>query len=275
MAMTQESRLGDVAGSVTLDPSALTQGGDDIEDPKAARRADRQLLGEVLTDCYTEAERLGGLVTEARQTVMYRDQEDVLSPRLMEASADLGLAAQEVYKLRLTPSLKEILYSAEEAMIPCEGAALNVREELDRGGVAFTRALQLVGECKSRLNETLVLLEGGGAGTTAATEQGAPDGSLDGQGGDVERTPDEIIEAFCERARAQGQAVVDACLAAQFRGLAAIESRSAAREMIDEAAFSGVRQICISEHPEDHVRRDLCEQEKLTALRLDRDTGTP
>jgi len=81
---SQSNRLGDVAGSIKLDPSAIVEKEGYVEDPQAAVKADRDLFGETLRNCSTVANHLGALVEEARNSILYRD--DDLPSRLTAAS---------------------------------------------------------------------------------------------------------------------------------------------------------------------------------------------
>jgi hypothetical protein len=46
-------------------------------------------------------------------------------------------------------------------------------------------------------------------------------------------------------------------------------SRNAANEMLDEGVFSDIRRMCLDLFPRDFVQRDACEQDKMTAVRLE------
>ena len=67
---SQDERLGDVAGSIKLNPEAIVETSGVVEDPRAAAKADEELFNAVLADCLAAAGQLGRLVAEARTTVV-------------------------------------------------------------------------------------------------------------------------------------------------------------------------------------------------------------
>ena len=75
MGWSQANRLGDVAGSIKLNPEAIVEKEGVVEDPQAAKRADENLLGSVLADCSADADLLGELVAQARQPAPERDSD--------------------------------------------------------------------------------------------------------------------------------------------------------------------------------------------------------
>ena len=96
---TQTKNLGDVAGSIRLNPAAIVEKKGVIEDPRDAKKADGELLGDVLTECSAEADQLAGLVEQARATTVYRG--DPLLNRINESSRELDRQLQGFTTLRL------------------------------------------------------------------------------------------------------------------------------------------------------------------------------
>ena len=257
-----QNRLGDVADSITLNPDAIVEKKGFVEDPNAAVKADQRLFSDYLASCSAAAANLGGLVEEARNTVLYRD--DDLPNRLTAAALDLDTQMQELYLLRLAPSFDEPVDTAAEAVDLCATATDSTRAELARKGVRFVDAAEDVAACRQRLGlaeaQLAAVGSGGGAGpSTAPPGSEAPSA----------RTDDEIVAEACEPEGSGGQDAVDACGQRQYQALAAITSRTADNEMIDPSVFLGIRGVCAELHPLDFVRRDSCEVEKMTAVRLE------
>lgn len=265
---SQDSRLGDVAGSIKLNPDALVEKTGYVEDPMVAVKADQSLFGATLESCSTVANRLGELVEEARNTVMYRDE--VLPNQLTTASVDLESEIQGIYLLRLTESLAEAEQTARAAADECRAASVSVREELQRRGVGFTEALEKVTLCRQGLDiadEQLAKAEGR-VEAGVVNPSSAPK-STDGAEGTM--TQDEIVASLCESERSKGDEAYAACTEAQYRAEASMASRTAANEMIDDSVFGGIRDICLALHPRDYVQRNNCELDKMTTARLDQE----
>ena len=263
---SQDSRLKDVAGSIKLNPEAIVEKQGIVEDPLVAERADGGLFETVLAECSAVAHHLAKLVDEARNTILYRDND--LPNRLEGASRELERQIQDLYLLRLSESFAEPVGTAREAADICAAACVSVREELALGGVAFTVANQEVTTCVQGLEKAktqfataanLSAVKSAAPAAPTTTEPPAP------------LTDDEIIAARCEPERSKGPDAFDACQAGQYRALAAISSRSVGNEMLVEAIFSGIRGICVELYPQDFVQREACEVEKMTAARMDQE----
>jgi len=263
---SQDSRLKDVAGSIKLNPEAIVEKQGIVEDPQVAEKADEGLFETVIADCSAVADHLAKLVDEARNTILYSDND--LPNRLDGASRELERQIQDLYLLRLGETLAEPVGTAREAADICAVACVSVREELALGGVAFTEATRQVTTCVQGLEKAKTqyatianrsAVKGAASAAPTTTEPPAP------------LTDDEIIAARCEPERSEGPDAFDACQAGQYRALAAISSRSSGNEMLVEEIFSGIRGICGELHPQDFAQRDACEVEKMTAARMDQE----
>jgi hypothetical protein len=262
----QSDRLGDVAGSIKLDRSAVTEGGGTVVDPDQVRKADRDLLLDVLDGARAEARRVAELVAEARTTFLYRAGDD-LPVRLTAATRDLQAAGQVIWSLRLTPPFQSALDAARSAAEACDRASVSVRDELDHRGVVFAEATGAVATCRRQLEEAALLAAGDApAGTGAGSRL---DGEAGGAADDVAAQADARIAAFCEPERPVGPDAHQSCLDTQYQALAALEARTAASEMLDQDLFDGIRRSCGNRYPDDYVARDRCEQERMTSVRLE------
>ncbi|HSN56778.1 MAG TPA: hypothetical protein VLT32_19060 [Candidatus Sulfomarinibacteraceae bacterium] len=262
----QSDRLGDVAGSIKLDRSAVTEGGGTVVDPVQVRKADRELLLDVLDAARAEARRLGDLLTEARSTILYHG--DDVPARLGSASRDLQAALQEIYGLRLTPPFQPALDEAREAAGTCDRAALAVRDEIERLGVAFNEATEALATCRRQIEEAALLAAGDGLEPAARGSGGdepieAPSSGEDSGGEDAR------INALCAPERGAGPDAWQSCLDRQYWALAALEARTAANEMLDQDLFDGIRKSCGNRYPDDYAARDRCEQDWMTSVRLE------
>ena len=263
---SQENRLGDVAGSIKLNPEAIVESSGFVDDPRAAKKADEDLFDVVLAECSAGAEQLGRLVAEARLTVIYPG--DDLLTRLGESSLELERQVDEIFLLRLAPAYSEPIETARDAAVVCAAGSITVRREIELGSVAFTKSGQEVSRCRQRLGEAqaqfaAVAAPAGSKGGRPAAANAAPA---------IPKTPptdDEIIEAVCRPELSNGPDAFEACQGLQYRSLAALESRSAENEMMVEAVFADIRAICGELHPLDFVARNTCEQDKMTAARLE------
>jgi hypothetical protein len=262
----QENRLGDVAGGIKLNPEAIVETSGTVEDPRAAAKADEDLFDAVLTECSTVADQLGRLVGDARTTVLYPG--DDLLIRIEESSLELDRQLQDIFLLRLAPKYAEPVDTARIAADLCAAADLSVRREIEIGSVSFNQAIESVARCRERLGDAraqfALVAQSPGAGgapsgvsTSGTVEQAAPP------------TDDEIIEAFCEPQKATGPEAFEACQGVQYRALAALESRDADNEMLPETVFSDIRRICSELEPKNFSARDICEQDRMMAARLE------
>ena len=261
MGWSQANRLGDVAGSIKLNPEAIVEKDGVVDDPRAAKRADENLLGSVLADCSAAADLLGELVAQARQPAPERDPE--LMNRLNGASIDLETEVRAISLLRLTEVFRQPLETAREAVEICTGAGARVREEVAGGGVMFRIADMEVTRCRQLLDQTK-------AEVVAADNPPSAE-SVDSSGprNAPPPTDDAIIAALCETERSTGVDAFESCKRIQYLSQAAIASRSADNEMIDQGVFSDIRRLCRERHPQDFVQRDGCEQDKMTTARRD------
>jgi len=264
---SQSERLGDVAGTIKLDPGAVTRGGGEVVDPRQARKADHDLLDDVVADCAVQARLLADLIAEARSTIMYRD--DDLPTRLDAASRELEAASQEIYSLRLAEHFAEPLEAARQAASRCEVAAASVREELARQGVAFTEASERTSSCRRQLEEVAMLLAGtngersvGAAGPPAVADEATESST------ETSDVADRVAD-LCRDERPRGPDAFQRCLDRQYESLAALEARTPANEMLDPGLFQDIRNTCRVRYPGDYAAIDQCEQEKMTAARLE------
>lgn len=203
------------------------------------------------------------MINQARNTILYGDSD--LPNRLRAMALDLDTEAQGVYLLRLTEAYTQPSVTAREAADDCIAASEAVREELARGGVAFTSAKDTIARCRQGLDlaQTQLALVDDPAGAEKKASASPASVSVEPP------TDDEIVAARCEKERQAGADAVVACRTAQFIALAAISSRSPENEMLDVEVFGDIRGICESIHPADFVQRDDCEIDKMGAVRLE------
>jgi hypothetical protein len=259
-----QDRLGEVAGSIKLNPDAITETEGFVEDPKTAIMADHELFRTVLGDCSITADAIGDMVDEARSTILYRD--DVLPTRLGAATLDLDTQIQEIYLLRLSDDFARPKSTARDAADQCARATESIREELSRQGVAFATAKEEITECREGLTRAMEQLE-----STTASGQHAGSGDVaatDEEVVDEGPSDDEVIDEVCRSKATAGSDAFDACVGRQNRALAALSSRTPENELLDPSAFDEIRAICSRTHPSDFYLRDQCEVEKMTTLRL-------
>jgi hypothetical protein len=257
-----QNRLSDVAGSITLKPEAIVEKDGFADEEAAAKKADHDLLASVLEGCASQADAVSALVEEARNTVLYRDDDNGVPTRLTSASLELDTRIQEVFLLRLTPPFDQPAATARAAAADCSAATDSIREELARKGVAFRDAKQQIEGCSQGLDRSLREL-------VELTGESPRDDEAAASAPTAPRTDDERVAAACEAERTRGDDAFDACTERQYLALTALETRSAANEMIDEMSFAGIRSICATLHPDDFVQREICETDKITAVRLD------
>ncbi len=263
---SQENRLGEVAGSIKLNPKAIVESSGYVDDPRVAKKADEDLFDGILAGCSAAAEQLDRLVNEARTTVIHPGDEFVT--RLDASSVDLDRQVEEIFLLRLAPAYSEPVETARDAAVVCGAGSITVRREIELGSVAFPQSRQELARCVERLNEAqaqfaAVAAPAGSKGGQPAAADAAPA---------MPKTPptdDEIIEAVCRPELSNGPDAFEACQGLQYRSLAALESRSAENEMMVESVFADIRAICGELHPLDFVARNTCEQDKMTAARLE------
>lgn len=263
LGWSQTKSLGDVAGSIKLNPEAIVDQRGAIEEPRVDKKADSELFSDSLNSCSLVADQLGEMIDEARNTIRYGDSD--LPNRLGAAALDLDTEAQGIYLLRLTDGFAQPSTTAREAADDCTAASKAVREELARNGVAFTAAKDTIARCRQGLGLARTQLDAveDPAGAEKAAAATAASGPVEPP------TDDEIVAVRCEKERPAGAGAVEACRSAQFEALAAISSRSSANEMIDAEVFDDIRRICESIHASDFAQRDDCEIDKMTAVRLE------
>jgi hypothetical protein len=265
-ASAQTSRLGDVAGKITLDSSALKPSdGGVVDDPSKVRKADHALIGGVLERGVSDASRLAELVDQARRTVT---QEGGELWNEMEASA---LALDESFDglatLRLTEVFGGVLEASYEAEQSCGLASRAVRRELAERSIAFQESTAAVARCRELLDRCTNLLaqvESGGDGAARST----PGTGVQDRPEEIGPTPEETIAELCAQQGTAGQPGLETCTQQQFLALAALESRSAGRENLDEAVFTGIRQDCRRFFPGDFARQNRCELDRMTRARI-------
>lgn len=255
-----QTRLGEVAGSIRLNPEAVVEKEGYTEDPAQARRADGELLGAVINACLASAVTLHELVTQTRETFLYGD-DGGLPARLENAIRDLEAETGELDLLRLGESFRTPHETAREAAGICAAAGASVREELARRGVRFVEALEGAAACRSGFErasaQLTAILEGGGAAVDQASE--APP---------EEPTEEEIIAEVCAATATRDADAGRRCEDRQYRAAAALESRTPENEMLPAEVFGDLRQICAELHPKDFALRNECEIEKMTAARI-------
>jgi len=252
---SQTKSLGDVAGTIELDPEAIEVKEGVVEDPRAAKRADENLFGSVLADCSAAAELLGELVTRARTPSTTRDLE--LMDRMETASFDLETEVHTISLLRLSDGFAPVLEIARQAEESCTGASVTVRDEITRGGAMLRTADAEITRCRELLEQAktglMVVDQPAVAPVTRAPDEPP--------------TVDEIIGAWCAPERVKGIDAFESCQELQYMSQAAMASRSANNEMIDDEVFSDIRRLCLKLHPRNFVGRDECELDKMTAAR--------
>ncbi|MEX1311859.1 MAG: hypothetical protein AB1Z65_15640 [Candidatus Sulfomarinibacteraceae bacterium] len=256
-----QNRLSDVAGGIKLNPEAIVEKKGFVEDPGAAKKADRELFNAAVGECATIADNLGSLVDEAKSSFLYSDDE--LPKRLSAATLDLDTELQEIYLLRLTDVYAQPLSTARQAVETCSVATASIRAELARQGVQFLEATQDLSRCRKELDRSLSEL--------AAVDQVAA-GSAPAPTEDEAETPptdDELIASICATAAKSGPDAMDACTGRQYRALAALTSRTPENEQLDPGVFGDIRALCVELHPDDFYLRNTCEVDKMTATRID------
>jgi hypothetical protein len=181
---------------------------------------------------------------------------------------ELDNEVESISRLRLTDVFDQALSTAKDAADACSSASALVRREAEGGGVIFRGVDDAVDGCKALL---------GRARTQAtAVEQYAEGNERSGAQPSAEEqepaappTDEEVVAAKCEALRSTSLEAFEACRRDQFLSQAAIASRSPENEMIDGGVFADIRRLCFELHPADFVARDGCEQEKMTAARLE------
>jgi len=259
MAWSQTQNLGDVAGAIKLNPEAIVVKEGVVEDPGAAKRADENLFGSVLADCSAAADLLGELVTQARVPTSTRDLE--LAKRIEAASYDLETEVHSISLLRLSDDFSPALEIALQAEESCTGASGTVRDEITKGGAMLRTADAEVTRCRELLDQAkarLVVVQDPAAEQALLSDSSEPA---------VPPTDDEIIGAWCAPERVKGIDAFESCQELQYMSQAAMASRSASNEMIDDEVFSDIRRLCLKLHPRNFVGRDDCELDKMTAAR--------
>ncbi len=259
---TQTKSLGDVAGSIKLNPEALVEQNEVIVDPRYAKTADGELFGGVLTDCSAVADQIGELVAQARSTTIYRG--DSLLTRLDESTRELERELQGIFLLRLGEGFAEPYQVALDAADTCEAAGVVLLDELSRNAVTFTKANTDIARCRDHLTEAQerlsVVMNQPGASAGASSVQSEPETTM---------TDDEIVVARCQEERSKGPGAVDACQQQQYLSQAALASRNAENELLEESVFSDIRRLCLEIYPLDFVRRNNCELDRMTESRLE------
>jgi len=257
----QTRNLSDVAGSIKLNPEAIVEKKGIVENPRAEKKEAGELLGGLLTKCSASAAQLGELVDQIRAATLSRG--DNLLNRLEESSRELERQIQEMYLLRLEGDFSEPFRVALEAADTCDAAVGSVRTELNSGGSIFTEARGGIAMCRQNLSRAEELL------AVVMNPSRSPAGSTPKSEPELPQSDDEIIAARCEPERSKGFDAFDACLAEQYLSQAALASRNAGNEMIDEGVFADVRGICRKLHPQDFAGRNSCELDRMTAARLE------
>ena len=252
-----QARLDEVAGSIKLNPDVLVEQQGYVEDPAAVHRADRELLATTIAECSAAAEILGELISEIEAS--FPNVDDALPDRIAAASVDLDDELIQLRQLRLTDAFADPLTAALNAAETCEVATEELRSRLAAGAPVSSRTAAAVDLCAEQLARAELRLDEVGSDPSAATAPGA----------DVVATEEAIIAAACEAAAARSFEAGEACRDRQYRALASITARNAENERIDPTAFAGIRRICAELQPDDFTARDICEVEKLTAVRLE------
>lgn len=259
---TQTKSLGDVAGSIKLNPEAIVEENKVVVDSRAGEKADGELIGGVLADCSAVADQLGELVEQARTKTLLRD--DPILTRMEESARELERGVQEIYLLRPGDRFSEPLGEALEAADICSAAGARVREDINLNKSTFTESKTEIARCRRQMGQArerlAVVVKSPGRSTAASTTQNSPE---------TPPTDDEIIAARCGSERSKGPGAVDACRQRQYLSQAAMASRNADNEMLDHGVFADIRQVCLKLYPRDFVGRDNCEQNRMTESRLE------
>ena len=262
--LTQTKSLGDVAGSIKLNPEAIVEQNKVAIDPRDAKAADGALFGDVLADCSAVANQIGDLVAQARSTTILRG--DSLLTRLGESSLELERELQGLFTLRLGDGFSEPYGVALEAADTCEAAGAVLNEELRTNAVAFTKANTEIARCRDQLQQAQEEL------AVAMTQSGRPAAAPPGTSEpEPAMTDDEIVATHCRQERSKGPGAVEACQQQQYLSQAALASRNAENELLEQGVFTEIRQLCIKLYPLDFVRRDNCELNRMTESRLDQE----
>jgi len=266
LGWSQDERLGDVAGSITLNPNAIVETSGTVEDPRAAAKADEELFNDVLADCMAAADQLSRLVAEARSTGVYPG--DDLLTRLEQSTRELERQVDEIYLIRLAEAFFDPAEMARVAAGLCVEAGVIVRRDIELGSVSFTQSSKGVDSCREHLAETQARFAAA-AGSTGAKGARTVAASAASRRTETPPTEDETVDALCTPARTAGAEAFEACQGVQYRAIAALASRSAENEMLAAAVFSDIRQVCNGLYPKDFAARNGCEMEKMTAARLE------
>ena len=259
---TQTKSLGDVAGSIKLNPEAIVEKNGVVVDSGAGDETDGELLGGVLAGCSAVADQLGELVEQARNTTLLRD--DPILARMEESARELEREVQEIYLLRLGDGFSEPLGEALEAADICGAAGATVREDINLNNSTFTKSNAEIVRCRRQMGQArerfAAVVKTPGRFTSASTTKSSPE---------TPPTDDEIIAARCGSERSKGPDAVDACRQRQYLSQAAMASRNADNEMLDPGVFADIRRVCLKLYPRDFVGQDNCEQSRMTESRLE------
>jgi len=254
----QDERLADVAGKITLNPDAVVTKQGFADDPRAVIRADGELLGTVLAECRTTTDLIVGLFDQARATYVPPDSD--LAVRLGDASVVLDEQLQDIDLLRLSASFDSVMETVRRAADECGAASAAAGTVLVRRGAAFDETEDLLARCRTLLTRSSDQLAEIGSGSSAPAAASLPSAML---------SDDELIERICGAPPSVGIDEVEACRARQYRAIAALESRTAENEMVDDRILAEIRRVCADEHPRDFDQRDSCELSRLTTIRLE------
>lgn len=258
-----QNRLGEVAGSIKLNPEAIVEKNGYVENREDAQKEDHELFATALSGCTAAADSIGSLIEQAREATLYLG-DDGITNRLAATALDLDSQVAEFELLRLDAAFNESVGTARGAVVFCKAATDGVREELARRGVAFTLARQQIALCSQELHRAEAQLAV--VGTTPeeraamVADDVAPAAPL---------TDEAIVAAVCDSVRGQGQEAVDDCEGRQYRALAALETRTPENEQLSPTVFDGIRQICVELNPSNFAERNVCETERMTATRLE------
>ncbi|MEE4273103.1 MAG: hypothetical protein V2I67_15630 [Thermoanaerobaculales bacterium] len=254
-----QARLDEVAGSIKLNPDALVEKQGYVEDPVAVQRADRELLAAAIAGCSGAAEILAGLISEVEAS--FPDVDDTLPDRITAASIDLDDELLELRQLRLTDAFADPLTEALNAAEQCMVATGELRSRLASGAPVSSRSAASVDLCVEQLGQAESRLVEVGSDSSTAVLSGAV------------ASEEEIIAAVCKGESERSFEAGEACRNRQYRALASITARTAENERIEPNVFAGIRRICAELQPDDFAARDICEVEKLTAVRLETPQG--
>jgi hypothetical protein len=258
-----QNRLGEVAGSIKLDPKGIVKKDGFVEDRQAAQKEDREIFATALSAGSATADALVDLIEEARGAALYHGDEGI-TDRLAVTALELDTRLAEFDPMRLSGVFDRPMETARGAVVFCTAATNGVREELARRGVAFTLAREQIARCSQELHraENQLAAVGNAPAASAAmvADADAPTASL---------TDEEIVVAACESVDGQDREAVDACEGRQYRALAALESRTPENELLAAAVFEGIREICMESNPVNFEERNTCEIERMTAIRLE------